>query len=270
MIGNAYRGRHSQARVRGPEPVKEAAGILDTRTSRRMARRKEGRRRRVAILLLTMLFAAGGGAWMLLPHEAAAYESRRFDESKAVTSSQLIESSHAADRSQTRENLADGSWDTGETIDANDLTLLHADNPVVRALINGRDLKATPQGFDPDHDSGDDGSGYPYGQCTWWAYKRRHELGLPVGSRMGDAKDWTDAAQRLGYWTDSTPRRGDIAVFRPDQRGASPVYGHVAIVENVNPDGSVAISESNVKGLGVVTTRTMDADTAHSLEYIHY
>lgn len=120
MIGNAYRGRHSQARVRGPEPVKEAAGILDTRTSRRMARRKEGRRRRVAILLLAMLFAAGGGAWMLLPHEAAAYESRRFDESKAVTSSQLIESSHAADRSQTRENLADGSWDTGET-----LSLIH-------------------------------------------------------------------------------------------------------------------------------------------------
>ena len=109
MIGNAYRGRHSRTRVRGPEPVKEAAGILDTRTSRRMARRKEGRRRRVAILLLAALFAAGGGAWMLLPHEAAAYESRRFDENGSSASRQLVESPHAADRSQSRESLADGS-----------------------------------------------------------------------------------------------------------------------------------------------------------------
>lgn len=249
--------------------MSSAAHKASKTVTRSAIRKKRAMQRRIAVCLLAAMMGSGAVAYCLLPHGETAYAGERFDTSTALTSSQLV-SSNAASRGSQRDSLDSSSWDTGESIDANNLTLLHADNPVVRALINGRDLNATPAGFDPDHDAGDDGSGYPYGQCTWWAYKRRHELGLPVGSRMGDAKDWADAAQRLGYWTDSTPRQGDIAVFRPDQRGASPVYGHVAIVENVNPDGSVTISESNVKGLGVVTTRTMDADTAHGLEYIHY
>ena len=35
--------------------------------------------------------------------------------------------------------------------------------------------------------------------------------------------------------------------------GADSYYGHVAIVEGVNADGSIKISESNVKGLGVIS-----------------
>ena len=38
---------------------------------------------------------------------------------------------------------------------------------------------------------------------------------------------------------------GDIVVFAPGQMGADSYYGHVAIVEGVNADGSIKISESN-------------------------
>ena len=50
----------------------------------------------------------------------------------------------------------------------------------------------------------------------------------------------------------------------------SSYYGHVAIVEEVNADGSIKISESNVKGLGVISDRTFTAQEASQLTYIHY
>ena len=36
--------------------------------------------------------------------------------------------------------------------------------------------------------SGDTGNQYPWGQCTWWSYERRHQLGLNTGSFFGDAR----------------------------------------------------------------------------------
>ena len=44
--------------------------------------------------------------------------------------------------------------------------------------------------------------------------------------------------------------------------------GHIAFVEQVKSDGSILISESNVKGLGVVSYRTFDAETAKQFTYV--
>ena len=52
------------------------------------------------------------------------------------------------------------------------------------------------------------------------------------------------------------------------QLGADTQYGHVGFVEKVNDDGSIVISESNVKGLGVISYRTIDAEDANDLDYI--
>ena len=59
-------------------------------------------------------------------------------------------------------------------------------------------------------------------------------------------------------------------VFAPGQLNADSFYGHVAIVEEVHADGSIKISESNVKGLGVISDRTFTAQEASQLTYIHY
>lgn len=110
----------------------------------------------------------------------------------------------------------------------------------------------------PGFSSGDSGNAYPWGQCTWWAYERRHQLGLPAGSYFGNGAQWANSARAHGYRVDQSPSVGAVIVFAPGQDGADPVYGHVAIVEAVYGN-RVLISESNVRGLGVISNRTLYA-----------
>ena len=46
-------------------------------------------------------------------------------------------------------------------------------------------------------------------------------------------------------------------------------YGHVAVVERVNADGSVDISEMNYQGWGRASSRTIPANQVGSYNYIH-
>ena len=111
-------------------------------------------------------------------------------------------------------------------------------------------------------------SPYPYGQCTWYVYERVQQFDKHVGGHWGDAHNWDNSAEDAGYSVSTTPKNHTAVVFEAGQSGASALYGHVAFVEKVNDDGSIIISESNVKGLGIVSYRQIDADTASSLHYI--
>lgn len=111
-------------------------------------------------------------------------------------------------------------------------------------------------------------SPYPYGQCTWYVYERVQQFDKHVGGHWGDAHNWDNSAEDAGYNVSTTPKNHTAVVFEAGQSGASALYGHVAFVEKVNDDGSIIISESNVKGLGIVSYRQIDADTASSLHYI--
>ena len=107
------------------------------------------------------------------------------------------------------------------------------------------------------------GNGYAYGYCTWYAYERRVQLGLPVGSFWGNASSWAAYARAAGYLVDNHPGVGAIM-----QNGGG--AGHVAIVESVNSDGSITISEMNYAGnWNRVTSRTVDAGTASRFTFIH-
>lgn len=116
------------------------------------------------------------------------------------------------------------------------------------------------------------GSAYPARQCTLWAYIRRSQLGLPVGSYMGNGGDWANTGRRLGYVVNNTPHVGAAMVFARGQRVTSwyadPTYGHVAVVERVNADGSVLVSEG---GTGFATFPAYETIyNASSYEYVHY
>ena len=116
------------------------------------------------------------------------------------------------------------------------------------------------------------GSAYPARQCTLWAYLRRSELGLPVGSFMGNGEQWDNTARSLGYLVNNTPHYGAVMVFERGQyvNGwyADPYYGHVAVVERVNADGSVLISEG---GTGFATFPAWETVyNAYNYTYIHY
>ena len=86
------------------------------------------------------------------------------------------------------------------------------------------------------------GNGYDFGFCTWYAFNRRAQLGNPVPGNLGDAYTWASRAAEFGVPTGSAPRAGAVAV----KHSAKP--GHVAVVEQVNDDGSFWISEMNSYG----------------------
>ncbi|OXN00603.1 lytic transglycosylase domain-containing protein, partial [Bifidobacterium vansinderenii] len=94
---------------------------------------------------------------------------------------------------------------------------------------------------------------YELYQCTWWASVRRAQIGKPVDPYMGNGGQWNEKGLALGYSVSGAPRPGDVIVFEPGVHGSSRVYGHVAVVEQVNGDGSILISQSGTGWMAVVT-----------------
>ncbi len=110
------------------------------------------------------------------------------------------------------------------------------------------------------------GNRYAYGWCTWYAWQWRHDnLGDSMPSNMGNASSWARSAANAGYTVARTPVAG--AVF---QTAGGSYYGHVGIVNSVNADGSVTISDMNgVAGWGRVGTTTISAEQAARYNYIY-
>ncbi len=106
------------------------------------------------------------------------------------------------------------------------------------------------------------GNGYAYGYCTWYAYNRRAELGRPIGGNWGHAVTWAAYARTAGFRVDRTPEAGAII-----HNGGG--YGHVGIVERVNGDGSIFVSDMNFVGWNIISNRTLTAGQASSYTYIH-
>lgn len=112
------------------------------------------------------------------------------------------------------------------------------------------------------------GNRYAWGNCTWYAYERRAQLGNPVGSFWGNASTWGYNARLAGYSVDGNPSAGAVMV-----NGGG--YGHVAIVESVNPGVSVHISEMNAYRWGGGFNRVDTGDIPWSeavsgyYQYVH-
>jgi surface antigen len=102
------------------------------------------------------------------------------------------------------------------------------------------------------------GNRYIPGQCTWYAYNRRVELGLNVGSYWGNAGSWQFNARAGGYRVDNSPAVGAIIEWP----------GHVAIVEKVDAKNNrVYISEMNY--LWAYNYHEAWIDNANQQVYIH-
>ncbi len=145
--------------------------------------------------------------------------------------------------------------------------------PVTNANINSRGTNASVNGlvngFTPITMSAN-GNAYAFGNCTSWAYERRAQLGHPVGSYWGNAATWDTLARSAGYIVDKTPTVGAVMQMPAFVDAYTGGYGHVAIVESVNGDGSINISEMNYAGnFNVVTYRTVPASQAALYNYIH-
>ncbi len=85
-------------------------------------------------------------------------------------------------------------------------------------------------------------NGYDYGYCTWYVANKRLASGRPMPTNLGNAATWAVRAAAYGLATGRTPQVGAAVVTAT--RGA----GHVALVERINDDGSIWISEMNSSG----------------------
>jgi surface antigen/pimeloyl-ACP methyl ester carboxylesterase len=81
--------------------------------------------------------------------------------------------------------------------------------------------------------------GTALGNCTWYVNGRLQQLGYnttALNKLRGNASEWDNQAAAAGISMSSTPQVGDIAQWET---------GHVAVVEKVNTDKTILISESS-------------------------
>lgn len=109
---------------------------------------------------------------------------------------------------------------------------------------------------------------YPAGECVTHAFDRRAQLGKGVSGSWGNASNWASAASSQGYEVNNSPSQGAIIQTGAYQNGSG-WAGHVGVVESVNNDGSITISESNWNGNRFETFRTIPASQVSSHNYIH-
>jgi surface antigen len=110
------------------------------------------------------------------------------------------------------------------------------------------------------------GDTYAWGNCTWWVFILRSQIGEPVPTTWGNATTWASRAAADGYLVDHTPSYGAIMQTPNVDSG----LGHVAFVESVNPaNGDWTVSEMNVEGLDVVDYRTYPPLAVSEFNFIH-
>ena len=102
------------------------------------------------------------------------------------------------------------------------------------------------------------GNRFAYGYCTWYVASR---ISVPW---LGNAWEWFSQAQAFGWPTGQSPRAGAIMVTWESG------YGHVAIVERVNADGSWTVSEMNFIGWGIVDQRTISPGRVPLIGFIYH
>ena len=107
-------------------------------------------------------------------------------------------------------------------------------------------------------------NGYDYGYCTWYVANRRAEVGKPVPANLGNASTWKVISQRAGIPVGATPQKYAV-IWTPPRD----YYGHVGFVEEVYEDGSILVSEMNVRGWGVQSTKILSAAQAAGYFYIY-
>lgn len=95
------------------------------------------------------------------------------------------------------------------------------------------------------------GNGYDYGYCTWYVANRR-----PVPTNWGNANTWDEGARAAGMVVSKNPIPGSIL------QDEGSLYGtyHVAYVEAVYPDGSIKVSEMNVRGWNKESSQVWSAE----------
>jgi len=93
------------------------------------------------------------------------------------------------------------------------------------------------------HDIGIGGNPYPYAECTYYVWQYYHDLqGVDINGQLGNATDWVNSAHREQWAVDDQPLEAKTVSW---SAARYPPFGHVAVVDQVNGDGSFDVLEMN-------------------------
>jgi surface antigen len=98
---------------------------------------------------------------------------------------------------------------------------------------------------------------FPYGYCTYYVSQKR------TITWSGNAGTWLSGASRAGLKIGNKPQIGAIIVT--SEGGYT---GHVGYIEAINDD-QITLSEMNYKGFGIVSSRTISAQSKFIKGYIY-
>ena len=116
------------------------------------------------------------------------------------------------------------------------------------------------------------GNRYADGNCTWYVYERRAQMGKPIGSYWGNANTWDTSASEAGFTVGRVPQPGSIIQWDEYSEPYVLYAGHVGVVERVLENGDIVISEMNNSAYGgynIVNQRTISAAKAAERKYIY-
>jgi surface antigen len=84
---------------------------------------------------------------------------------------------------------------------------------------------------------------YPYGECTWYVWQYYHDTQqVNINGQLGNATDWVNSAHREMWAVDDQPLQAKTVCW---SAARYPEFGHVAVVDQVNGDGSFDVLEMN-------------------------
>lgn len=109
---------------------------------------------------------------------------------------------------------------------------------------DGYDQSGTNNGGNLYTGSGVTPDRFSFGNCTYYADLEYHNLTGYWVDWIGNAYQWASGASAAGWIVSSTPHVPSIIVLQPGVQGAG-WYGHVAVVERINSDGSVYTANMN-------------------------
>jgi len=131
----------------------------------------------------------------------------------------------------------------------------------VSALIGNNNVGLNRQIYTGPIDPSDH---YAWGNCTYWVFLLRQEIGQPIPNTWGNANTWALRAIQDGYIVNHIPEVDSI------MQTTKPPLGHVALVIKVNSfQQTWTISEMNVYGLDVVDQKTLPLSQAQNFNFIH-
>lgn len=116
------------------------------------------------------------------------------------------------------------------------------------------------------------GNRYADGNCTWYVYERRAQMGKPIGSYWGNANVWDTSATAAGFTVGRVPQPGAIIQWDEYSEPYVLYAGHVGVVERVLENGDIVITEMNNSAYGgynIVNQRTIPAAQAAERKYIY-